>query len=187
MVASKEYGVCATGRFKCPRVNSCKMTEAAEWVERHLMVLPGMCLWCPAVCWTLLSIDKTCQDFSRMAVQLPCPVMVALFSCSSCFVLSHQEASRTALPSSLKFLTRGNRGLSETSRGCCCWERTGGTLEAIPYSISVVWEGFENGVSWKKLSFCFCGCAFFLSFNCKLLTLHTTVGCTLLTSYLLLM
>lgn len=38
--------------------------------------------------------------------------------------------------------------------------------------------GFENGVSWEKLSFCFCGCAFFLPFDCKL-SADTQHGCRL--------
>lgn len=70
------------------------------------------------------------------AAALPCDggsVLQGLPSpCSSCVVLSHQEASRTALPSSLKFLTRGSRGLSETSRGCCRWERTSGRWKPYP-------------------------------------------------------
>lgn len=58
---------------------------------------------------------------------------------SSCFVLSHQEASRTARPSSLKSLTRGNQDPG-ANRWCCGRARRSsrhvGSHTAIPFDFT---------------------------------------------------
>lgn len=170
--ASKQYGICATRRCCVYVLTPIKWQSRGSRVEREAPHSPTWDVSVGFRRWLDTALHR--QDLPGLfprggAAALPCDggsVLQGLPSpCSSCFVLSHQEASRTALPRSLKFLTHGSRGLSETSRGCCRWEGTSGMWEAIPYSISVVWEGFENGVSWEKLSFCFCGCVFFLFFR----------------------
>jgi hypothetical protein len=51
------------------------------------------------------------------------------------FFLFHQEAERTALPSSLKSLTRGNQGLSKATTGASAEEEQQAHLEAMLYCI----------------------------------------------------
>lgn len=105
-------------------VTPVKWTEAGEWGGRHL-ISPTCSV---SVVWLrLLDAALRGQDLPgdcfpcSCAAPLPVPVVLLLqvlpSPCSSCFVLSHQEASRTALPSSLKFLTHGNQDPRETGRG----------------------------------------------------------------------